>query len=74
MLASLRTAELIANEVNQDIVMHMAEHMGINMKEIINSVTRNRYVFCFHLCFVSRVIPHAARVGRSPSDLLAKFA
>lgn len=30
-------------EVNQNIVLHMADNMGLSMREVVNSVKQNRY-------------------------------
>ena len=32
----------LALEVNQNIALHMADNMGMSMKEVVNSVTQNR--------------------------------
>ena len=51
------TAGRIASEVNQNIVMHMADHMGLSMKDVVNSVTRNRLVqLCSRLITFHRKI------------------
>ncbi len=39
----VKTADSIEKQVNQNIILHIAENMGMNMKDLVNAVTENRY-------------------------------
>eukprot|EP00795_Rhopilema_esculentum_P017357 gene17357-8945_t len=42
----------LALEVNQDIALHMADNMGMSMKEVVNSVTQNRACHSFAIYYL----------------------
>ncbi len=51
-VARVKPAEMNDYQINKDIVLHIAENMGLNMVDIVTSVKHNRYMITLSLWFV----------------------